>query len=127
MNFKFAILSSLIVFLILAGCTQPNAANSEERIRPAIVFEHFQTLIEKHAQGAGAAITVCEKENELIFVVTGSSGYDAESYYYNSQGTKVGEQILTQENPNAPAPLDLSSYDCRIDQKVDGILTAETQ
>ncbi len=98
--------------------TNKDVKNEETYIQgvPSSVLTKYEEVETVYKRSLGARISSCVKDNEKVFVVSGSGGFTGVGFYFTDGGVELGNSSWTDEiDPNHPPPkppVNIQEYEC---------------
>jgi len=85
---------------------------------PKNVIEKYQELEKIYGQSLGATLSYCIKESESIYDVSGSGGFSAVSFYFDTNGKQLAEyrrgDVIIPGKELPKPPINILEYECTV-------------
>ena len=116
----------IFAMLVIAGCTQQNSLQKEEKKEISIPKAVLDDYRKAKSMGVSDGIKVCKKDSEAVFIAQITPRPIAVYKYYDKNGNSIGSQTILDSPPSVvpetklnkntskPPPIDVSGYECKI-------------
>ncbi len=100
-----------------SGSTSSEIQNLQKQI-PSSVLTKYEELEPTYKKSLGTEINLCTRNDEKIYIVSGSGGVSGIIFYYTEEGVEIGSHSWTDAiDPNnlpPKPPVNTQEYNCTI-------------